>query len=79
VYREIDRAVLRMGEIIDAEYARLSRRKFEAWVREELPFDVYTARRMRAVFLAYRVLPSGMLEELPLPWEALFVSPSPTG
>lgn len=77
MYREIDRAVLAMGEIIHEEHARLSRAAFERWVADELPFDVHTARRFRAMFLGYRELPPSMLENMPLPWQALFVSRRP--
>lgn len=76
VYAAIDLAVMRMGEVIHLQSERLSRRAFERWVREELPFDVWTARRVRAVYLAWSELPEPMLDGMPRPWEALFARSS---
>jgi hypothetical protein len=75
VYQSIDVMVMQLGNIIHVQSVRLDREAFEEWVRNELPFDVLTARRIRAIHLAYMELPEGMHEGLPDPWQAMFVSP----
>jgi hypothetical protein len=33
------------------------------------------ARRLRAVYLGYRELPTDMLTQMPLPWQSIFARP----
>jgi hypothetical protein len=75
VYSTIDNMVMQLGNIIQVQSVRLSRQAFERWVQDELPFDIFTARRLRAISLAHQELPEEMLEEMPPPWRALFVGP----
>lgn len=73
VYAAINEHVVRVGRLVDDAMGRMTRASFEEWVRDELPFDVYAARRFRAVYLAWRELPEEMLVEMPEPWQALYV------
>lgn len=45
---------------------------WKRWVTEDLPFGPDTARRLRAVYLAYKHLPAETLAKLPRAWQALF-------
>lgn len=75
VYAAIDNMVMQVGNVLFVQSLRMSRRAFETWVDEELPIDVFTARRIRAIHLAHQELSAEMLEGMPEPWEALFVRP----
>lgn len=75
VVSEVDQVVMRLGALLHEAALLTGRERFETWIAEELPFDVRSARRMRAVYLAYRELPAEMLVEMPAPRAALFAKP----
>jgi hypothetical protein len=71
VYSSIDRMCLRVGELL-AEARSLNPGGFKSWVEQRMPFGYDKARRLIAIHLAYRELPPEKLEQLPLPWQALY-------
>ena len=75
VYATVDREALRLGELLELARDRMSRTGYERWVETELPFDLPMARRLRAVYLGYRELPTDMLTQMPLPWQSIFARP----
>ena len=72
IFETIDRAAMRTGELLHLARQKLSKRDFERWVTEELPFGVDTAKRLRAVYLAHSELPPKVLSSLPRPWQAMY-------
>lgn len=72
IYSAIDRMVLRVGELLEEGRQSTSKAGFERWVINDLPFGLDTARRFRAIFLAFRELPEEMLTQMPRPWQALY-------
>ena len=73
VYATVNHEALRLGELLELARDQMSRSGFERWIETELPFDLLMARRLRAVYLGYRELPPEMLNEMPLPWQSIFV------
>lgn len=71
IYSAIDGMVLTVGGLL-FEARSTDPDGFNAWVTNELPFSVDTARRLIAIYLAYRELPAETLARLPKPWQALF-------
>lgn len=72
IYATVDRMAMRLGDLLDHAVEISSRAEYERWVTEDLPFGLDTAKRLRAIFLAYRELPDEMLVEMPRPWQALY-------
>ena len=71
VYSSIDRMCLHVGALL-AEARALNPAGFKRWVDERMPFGYDKARRLIAIHLAYRELPPDKLQQLPLPWQALY-------
>jgi len=71
VYETVDRMCLRVGELL-WEAKTLDPGNFNAWVDERLPFGNDKARRLIAIFVAYRELPAEKLAQLPRPWQAMY-------
>ena len=73
IYATVDRMALRVGELVDrGRRVAGTKREYERWVREDLPFGLDTAKRLRAIYLAYEELPPAVLERMPRPWQALY-------
>lgn len=71
IYKSVDLMVLKVGELLHE--ARLSHpRAWKSWVEERMPFGFDAAKRIEAVYLAYRELPATLHKELPKAWQALF-------
>jgi hypothetical protein len=71
ITREMDRMVMRVGELLHR--ARLAHPdRFWTWVDTELPFGRDTAKRLIAIWRAYHELPPEMVARLPQPWQAMF-------
>lgn len=66
---------LQLGGLIEAGHGR-SFDEWSAWVEADLPFTVEEARRLRAVFLAYKMFEPEIVEGLPKPWTALWTVPA---
>lgn len=62
---------MRVGKLLrEARAAHPSR--FRAWVENDLPFGLDTARRLMAISEAFETLPKATLDQLPRPWQAMF-------
>lgn len=72
IYSAIDRMALRVGELLERALQAHGLERWRQWVDEDLPFGLETARRLRAVYLAYREFPAEMLASMPHPWQALY-------
>lgn len=72
IYASIDRMALRIGELLQRALEAHGTERFREWVTNDLPFGIETARRMRAVYLAYREFPPELLASMPAPWQALY-------
>ena len=68
---EVDRMALKVGAILRAARAEHPE-TFRAWVENDLPFGLDTAKRLMAISEAYEKLPAATLEQLPRPWQALY-------
>ena len=62
---------LKVGAILRAARAEHPE-TFRAWVENDLPFGLDTAKRLMAISEAYEKLPAATLEQLPRPWQALY-------
>lgn len=62
---------LRVGGIL-LQAKRIDPAGFNAWVLDELPFGLETARRLMAIHKAYGTLPADRLALMPRPWQALY-------
>lgn len=71
VYDTVDRMCLRVGELL-WEAKVLDPGGFNKWVENRMPFGVDKARRLIAIFVAYRELPPEKLAQLPRAWQAMF-------
>ena len=71
IYDTVDRMVMRVGELLERGF-QMYPDDWKRWVDEDLPFGLDTARRLRAVYLAYKHLPPEKLAQLPRAWQALF-------
>lgn len=71
IYDTVDRMVMRVGELLERGW-QMYPADWKRWVSEDLPFGLDTARRLRAVHLAYKHLPPEKLAQLPRAWQALF-------
>ena len=71
VYETVDRMCLRVGELL-WEAKALDPGGFDDWVETKMPFGRDTARRLIAIFVAYRELPPEKLAQLPRAWQAMF-------
>lgn len=71
VFRAVDRMCLRVGELL-YEAKTLDPGGFGVWVKTKMPFGYDTARRLIAIYLAYRELPAERLAQLPRPWQAMY-------
>lgn len=71
VYETVDRMCLRVGELL-WEAKSLNPGGFNAWVDDRMPFGHDKARRLIAIFVAYRELPAEKLAQLPRPWQAMY-------
>lgn len=71
VFETVDRMCLRVGALM-FEARELDGPGFQAWVNERMPFGYDTARRLVAIYLAYRELPAESIAKLPRPWQAMF-------
>lgn len=71
MFASIDRMCLRVGALL-AEARLLDPSGFKAWVNERMPFGFDKARRLIAIHYAYSELPPEKLQQLPLPWQALY-------
>lgn len=79
MFASIDRMCLRVGELL-AEARQLDPAGFKRWVAERMPFGYDKASRLIAIHFAYRELPPEKLQQLPLPWQALYaLAPYATG
>ena len=67
----MDRMCLRLGELL-WEAKALDPGGFNQWVKDRLPFGDNKARRLIAIYVAYRELPPEKIEQLPRPWQALY-------
>jgi len=72
VFEAVDRMCLRVGELL-YEAQQLDRAGFQSWVEDRMPFGFDKARRLVAIYLAYRELPAETIARLPRPWQAMFV------
>ena len=71
VFQVVDQMCLRVGELL-WEAREINPSGFQDWVNERMPFGVDTAKRLSAIFLAYRELPAESVAKLPRPWQAMF-------
>ena len=71
IYKSFDLMVLKVGELLH-EARRSHPRAFPKWVDERMPFGLDAAKRIEAVYLAYRELPETVHRQLPKAWQALF-------
>jgi hypothetical protein len=71
IFETVDRMVMRVGELLERAW-QMYPDDWKRWVVEDLPFGLDTARRLRAVYLAYKHLPPEKLAQLPRAWQALF-------
>lgn len=78
---EADRFALESGRLLEHGYQR-NKYKYPAWVRNSTPFTPAEAGRLRAIWLAYSLLPESVTVDLPRPSMAMtytfeWYSPSP--
>jgi hypothetical protein len=71
VYDTVDHMCLRLGELL-WEAREIDPGGFRDWVEERMPFGYDKARRLVAIYLAYRELPADVQAQLPRPWQAMF-------
>jgi len=71
VYEAVDRMCLRLGELL-WEAREIAPGGFKEWVEYRLPFGYDKAKRLIAIYLAYRELPVTVQDQLPRPWQAMF-------
>lgn len=62
---------LRVGELL-WEARELNGPGFREWVEDRMPFGYDKARRLVAIYLAYRELPAETQAKLPRPWQAMY-------
>lgn len=72
VYETVDRVVMSLGEYLQLGRERLGKGGYEDWVENDLPFGLDTAKRYRAVYLAYSNLRPEVLAQLPRAWQAMY-------
>ena len=71
VFHTVDQMCLRVGALL-CEAREIDPTGFQEWVKERMPFGFDTAKRLVAIHLAYRELPTESLAKLPKPWQAMF-------
>lgn len=71
----LDAACLELGERLELAYHG-SFDQWCEWVQIDTPFTVEEARRLRAVFLAHRLFPPEVIDDLPRPWKSLWTIPA---
>lgn len=71
----LDSMCLQLGGLLESA-PRSNFDEWASWVEAELPFTVEEARRLRGVFLAYKLFTADIVEDLPKPWQALWTIPA---